>query len=453
MATITAPPSNQTDQDLERMTAGVDPLLRVAAWVSLAHGLLWGLLFFRWVTFGSIGWTPFDFENALATFPGIVPYLLFGIGLVVDLAVGVLLLRQNDFGRWLGIGRSAVMILLVSGYWWATGEFYGAATVIGIAGFLLTLLTKQTAWAINYPAAFWLIVFFVVPNLIVFIISLGERGARGTIDYPQVAWLFSREGWSFLVDDYVRFFSTIGGQRIYLRIFWRSIWMASANTMLCLAFGYPFAYWIARQDKKWREILIFLVMIPFWTNFLVRTYAWMLLLRDSGLINNIWTSTLHNQAVALSGSSALFARIAEWTSEPMTLLFTPGAVLVGLFYGFFPFVVLPIYSNLEQLDWSLLEAASDLGASGFQSTVRVLLPLSMPGIVAGAIIVFVPSLGAYVTPDLMGGGKVSMLGNVLQQQFMTARDWPFGSAIGFIMMAIMLLAIVIYFRVGGERNE
>ncbi|NET73642.1 MAG: ABC transporter permease [Sphaerospermopsis sp. SIO1G2] len=310
------------------------------------------------------------------------------------------------------------------------------------------LLANQYQWAVNYPAAFWLVVFFVLPNVIVFIMSFMDRGARGTVVIPN----FTEDGIVALFENYVRFFSTIGGRYLYLRIFWRSVWLATANTIICLIFGYPFAYWIARQQEKWRGVLIFLVMIPFWTNFLVRTYAWMLLLRDSGLINNFWTSTLHDQAVALSGSSQFFAWLAGITADPLPLLFNQGSVLVGLFYGFFPFVVLPLYSNLEKLDWSLLEAAADLGANGFQSTIRVLFPLSMPGIVAASIIVFVPSLGAYVTPDLMGGGQVSMLGNLLQQQFMTSRDWPFGSAIGFIMMAIMLLSILLYFRAGGERN-
>jgi spermidine/putrescine transport system permease protein len=225
--------------------------------------------------------------------------------------------------------------------------------------------------------------------------------------------------------------------------------LAIGNTIICLLFGYPFAYWIARRPARWRNILIFLVMIPFWTNFLVRTYAWMLLLRDSGLINNFWTITLHDLAAALAGSSSFFAWVSSITASPLPLLFNQGAVFMGLFYGYFPFVVLPLYSNLEKLDWSLLEAASDLGANSYYSTTRILLPLSLPGIVAAGIIVFVPSLGAYVTPELMGGGKVALLGNLIQQQFLTARDWPFGSAIGFSMMAIMLLAILFYFRVAG----
>ncbi|HEX6387004.1 MAG TPA: ABC transporter permease, partial [Anaerolineae bacterium] len=230
------------------------------------------------------------------------------------------------------------------------------------------------------------------------------------------------------------------------RIFWRSLGMAVLNTLICLIFGYPFAYWIARQPIRYRNLLIFLVMIPFWTNFLVRTYAWMLILRDSGIINNFWTITLHDLAVQLADNAALFAWLATVTENKLPLLFNQPAVLLGLFYGFFPFMVLPLYSNLEKVDWSLLEAAADLGANTWQRTVRVLLPLTAPGIVAGSIIVFIPSLGAYVTPDLLGGARVSLLGNLLQQQFMTVRDWPFGSAIGFIMMSIMLLATLLYFR-------
>ena len=430
------------------MTAGVEPILRTAAGVSLAHGLLGGWLLFRWVTFGSIGWEPFEFENGLASLSPLIAYIVYGVGLFVDLVVGVMVLRKMENGRLLGIARSILIIVLAGVYWAITREFFGAMFVAGLAGMLLVLLTRQTAWSINYPAAFWLVVFFVLPNIIVLLISLGERGPRGTIIYPE----FTLAGLGLLFDDYGRFFSRIGGELIYLQIFWRSFGLAITNTIICLIFGYPFAYWIARRPEKWRNILIFLIMIPFWTNFLVRTYAWMLLLRDSGLINNFWTLTLHDQAVALAGSSGFFAWLAGVTADPLPLLFNQGAVLMGLFYGYFPFIVLPIYSNLEQLDWSLLEAASDLGANNFYSTTRVLLPLSMPGIVAAGIIVFVPSLGAYVTPTLLGGGKVALMGNLIQQQFMTTRDYPFGSAIGFLMMAIMLLAILIYFRVSAERN-
>jgi spermidine/putrescine transport system permease protein len=226
--------------------------------------------------------------------------------------------------------------------------------------------------------------------------------------------------------------------------------MATANTLVCLACGYPFAYWIARQPHKSRNNLDFLVMIPFWTNFLVRTYAWMLILRDSGLINNFWTITLHEQAVMLADNSQFFTWLASVTVNKLPLLFNTPAVMLGLFYGFLPFMILPLYASLDKVDWSLLEAAADLGANRVMSVIRVLIPLTAPGIAAGSIIVFIPSLGAYVTPDLMGGAKVSLVGNLLQQQFMTVRDWPFGSAIGFILMAIMLIAIVIYFRVSED---
>jgi spermidine/putrescine transport system permease protein len=176
-------------------------------------------------------------------------------------------------------------------------------------------------------------------------------------------------------------------------------------------------------------------------------------LRDSGPINNFWSITLHEQALMLAEQSTLFTWLAEATSHKLPLLFNQPSVMMGLFYGFLPFMILPLYSNLEQLDWNLLEAAADLGANARQSFMRILLPLSMPGIVAGSVIVFIPSLGAYVTPDLMGGARVSLLGNLLQQQFMTVRNWPFGSAIGFIMMAIMLAATLVYFRTLAKNQQ
>lgn len=420
----------------------LNPLLRVAAFLSLGHALLWGFLFLRWMTFGRFDWTPYPAEVTLAQWSPLVAYFIYGLFFVVDLVVGIGLLKGVDKARWLGIGRAAVTIVATLVYYLITREFWGALTLLALAGILLTLQTRQTAWSLAYPAAFWLAIFFVIPLIIVFIVSLGERARLGTITYPPLS--LSNLGTYF--DDYRRFFSPIGGDYIYLRIFWRSVWIALFNTAICLLFGYPFSYWIARQPRRYRTVLIFLVMIPFWTNFLVRTYAWMLILRDSGLINNFWTITLHEQAVLLAGDSAFFAWLAGITSEKLPLLFNQPAVLLGLFYGYLPFMVLPLYSTLEKVDWSLLEAAADLGANTWQSTVRILLPLTMPGIVAGSIIVFIPSLGAYVTPDLMGGAKVSLLGNLLQQQFMTVRDWPFGSAIGFIMMAIMLMATLIYFR-------
>lgn len=267
------------------------------------------------------------------------------------------------------------------------------------------------------PSVFWLFVFFVAPILIVFVVSFGKRSLLGLVEY------------GFHIDNYVRVFS----DPVYLRIFWRSLWLAIVNTVLCLLLAYPFAFYIARQSPKWQTILLFLVMVPFWTNFLVRTYALMFIIRDTGLINNI-----------LIGLGVI--------DEPITILFTQNAVMLGLLYGYLPFAVLPLYASIEQLDFDYVQAAQDLGANTVQVFVRVILPLTMPGVVAASIIVFIPSLGAFVTPDLMGGGNTFLIGNVLQQQFLTVRDWPFGSAMGFILMIMVLAATLIYFRAGSGRT-
>ena len=443
MSTVSIPQNAQP-----QMEAGPNLMKRLAAYLGWLGTAVWLFLFFRWITFSSFEWDPYTLELTLAELPPIVAYLFYGGMAALDGIIAWLLYKEVRLGSQLGLVRGVVGIAAAIAYFFTVGDFYAAVFLLAASGMLVLLIWQRTGWVINYPAAFWLIVFFVLPNLIVLAVSLGERSLRGTVVYPE----FSLSNIPAYFDDYGRFFSTINGQYLYLRILGRSVWLAALNTAICLLFGYPFAYWIARQQPKYRNILVFLVMIPFWTNFLVRTYAWMLILRDSGLINNFWTITLHDLAVNLSGSSQFFAWLAGITENTLPLLFNQSAVFLGLFYGFFPFVVLPLYSNLEKLDWSLLEAASDLGANNWYSTTRILLPLTMPGIVAAAIIVFIPSLGAYVTPDLLGGGKVSLLGNLLQQQFMTARDWPFGSAIGFIMMALMLLAVMIYFRVGGREQ-
>ncbi len=264
------------------------------------------------------------------------------------------------------------------------------------------------------PSAAWLLVFFLLPLVIVLLVSLGKRGPMGQVVYD----------WN--LDNYLRFIDPI-----YFKIFLRSVWIATANTVLCLIFGYPFAYFIARRPKRWRNLLLLLVMVPFWTNFLVRTYAWMIILRDKGLINSL---------LILTGV----------ITKPLPLLFNQNAVILGLFYGYLPFMVLPLYASIEKLDFSLVEAAQDLGANTLTAFRRIILPLTMPGIVAGAIITFIPSIGAYVTPDLLGGAKAMMVGNLLQQQFLEVRDWPFGSAVGFILMVTVLLATMVYFRTGSR---
>lgn len=427
----------------DQSTRHSDPFLRAAAYLLLGQAALWVVLFLRWLTFGQFEWTPLAAELALSTWPPLTAYLLYGVLAALSLVSGIGVLRQIPIARRFGMAYGVLTLVGSIVYYVLTREFYGAAVILGFSGLLLLLLTRNTAWSLAFPAAFWLLLFFILPMVIVFVVSLGERTRLGTVAYPP----FSLANLGAYFDDYGRFFSRVGDDFIYLRIFWRSMGIAVFNTVLCLLFGYPLAYWIARQPFNRRTTLIFLVMIPFWTNFLVRTYAWMLILRDSGLINNFWTITLHEQAVQLAGQSGFFAWLADATSNTLPLLFNQPAVMLGLFYGYLPFMVLPLYTNLEKMDWTLLEAAADLGANKWRSTIRVLLPLTMPGIVAGSIIVFIPSLGAYVTPDLMGGARVALLGNLLQQQFMTVRDWPFGSAIGFIMMALMLAATMFYFRV------
>ncbi len=265
-----------------------------------------------------------------------------------------------------------------------------------------------------FPSLFWLLVFFAIPLVIVFVYSFLSRGP-----YGQIVWEFN-------LQNYARFFDPL-----YLKIFVRSFKIAGLTTLFSFLLGYPMAYWIATRPPRWRNTLLLLLMIPFWTNFLVRTYAWILILRDSGLLNNL-----------LLGLGLI--------SEPLPLFGTDFAIIVGLVYGWFPDMVLPCYAAIERLDFSLVEAAQDLYANEFRAFLRVIFPLTLPGIVAGSILVFIPSLGAYITPDLLGGAKSVMIGNVIQSQFLSVRDYPFGSAFSFVLMAMMLAATLLYFRVGGR---
>lgn len=287
--------------------------------------------------------------------------------------------------------------------------------------------------ALISPSLLWLVVFFLIPLLLVFAISFGQRGTYGGVR------------WNLTLENYARFFDPL-----YLRIFGRTLVIALATTLLCLLTGYPLASFIATRPPRWRNGLLLLLMIPFWTNFLVRTYAWLLLLRDAGLINAFWTGALHDflMQAAVTVPLPIWKPLLEATSAPLPLFGTDSAIIVGLVYGWLPDMVLPCYAAIERLDYSLVEAAQDLYANRVQSFLRVILPLTLPGIVAGSVLVFIPSLGAYITPDLLGGAKSIMIGNVIYSQFMTARDYPFGSAISFILMAAMLAGTLIYFRVG-----
>ena len=295
------------------------------------------------------------------------------------------------------------------------------------------------------PSLFWLVVFFAIPLVLVMAMSFGERGTYGGVE------------WNLNLQNFFRFLNP--QDPLYLKIFGRTLYIATMATLVSFLIGYPLAFWIASQPAKRRSTLLLMLMIPFWTNFLVRTYAWILILRDQGLINTVWTGALHTWVVGLSGLLPWLPLegLAQLTASPLPLFGTDFAIIIGLVYGWLPDMVLPCYAVVEKLDHSLVEAAQDLYANRIKAFFRVIFPLTLPGVVAGSILVFIPSLGAYVTPDLLGGAKSIMIGNVIYSQFMTARDYPFGAAISFVLMAIMLIGTLIYFRSlatdEGKNNE
>jgi len=263
------------------------------------------------------------------------------------------------------------------------------------------------------PAAVLMLVTIVVPAAIICVYSVLSRGAYGGVELP---WTI--ENYGRLIDP------------LYGGIFVRSVGLAAAATALCILLGFPLALFIAQSGAR-RNLYLSLVILPFWTSFLIRLYAWMFLLRDTGLIN--------------TGLQSL-----GLIHQPLPLLYNTGAVLLGLVYGFLPFAVLPIYATLERLDKSLLEAAADLGARPLAVLTRVTLPLCAPGIGAAAILVFVPSLGTYITSDLLGGSKTILIGNLVQNQFTTARDWPFVAAISIVLMIVAVMLMFAVRRRGEE---
>ena len=263
-------------------------------------------------------------------------------------------------------------------------------------------------WAL-LPARAWMVLLFAAPLCIVLAYSLLTRGYYGGVERP----------WT--LDAYQRV-----GDSLYLAIFLRSFGIALLSTAVCLILGFPVAFYIAHAARH-KQLYLQLLMLPFWTSFLIRTYAWIFLLRDTGLINTL-------------------LKVAGLIHSPLPLLYNDGAVILGLVYGYLPFMVLPIYSSLERLDPAMLEAAADLGSRPLSTLWRVVLPLSRPGIVAGSILVFIPCLGAYLTPDLLGGGRTVLIGNLIQNQFTTAHDWAFGSATSVILMFVVALLCWIFLR-------
>ncbi|MBI2759297.1 MAG: ABC transporter permease [Chloroflexi bacterium] len=285
------------------------------------------------------------------------------------------------------------------------------------------------------PTLIVMIGLLIIPLILTLIVSFGQRSPDGNVIY------------SFSLDNYIRLagFSTncTGGASfcfnpLYAQILWRSLTLAFNTTVLVIALAYPLAYFIARAHPKRRTTFLFLVLIPLWTNFVIRVYAWMMLLRKEGVINIIlgWVMGL--------------LRIPF---TPLEMLYTPGAVLVGMVYEFLPFMILPIYTSLEKIDNSLYEAAADLGANSIRTLLRVTLPLSMPGVVAGTILVFIPVMGTFIVSDILGGRQVILVGNLIQRQFLDARDPTFGSAASLILMVLTLIVTYFYTRKFGFGEE
>jgi spermidine/putrescine transport system permease protein len=269
-------------------------------------------------------------------------------------------------------------------------------------------------WLVSGPPLLYLIVFFAVPSLIMVLASFRTPG-----EFGGLAPLVEEGRVDLNLDSYARFFS----EPIYAEIFLKSVWYALATTLLCLALAYPLAALIARSSKRYRDLLLLLVILPFWSNFLIRVYAWMIILGPNAALARV-----------VNGALAWFGH------EPVPLLFSSFAVLVCLVYVHLPFMVLPLYANLEKHDLALLDAAQDLGANAWQRFWRITFPLSLPGVYAGAALVFIPALGIFAIPDILGGPQDSLIGNVIKQQFLETRDWPFGSVLS-IVLTVAALAI------------
>jgi spermidine/putrescine transport system permease protein len=267
------------------------------------------------------------------------------------------------------------------------------------------------------PTNLYLLIFMILPLIIVVALSFLKRGSYGEIIYQAS------------ISNYTRLFDTL-----YLKILLYSLRVGLETMIITLLVGYPMAYYIARAPARQRSLLLFLILLPFWTNFIIRIYAWIMILRSGGFLNSflLWVGIIH---------------------EPLNILYTPTAVLIGMVYEFLPFMVLPLYTSLEKIEQAQLEAAADLGAPPWKAFFRVTLPLSVPGMIAGTILVFIPAMGMFVVPDLMGGAKTVLIGNVIRNQFLTARDWPFGAAVSMILMLLTMVFTLYYTRKAGFGEE
>lgn len=267
------------------------------------------------------------------------------------------------------------------------------------------------------PISLWMLIFVAIPLLYIIFISFMQRGTDGGVIYtPTIA-------------NYTRM-----GSQLYFKVFMDSLIIAFVTTLLTLIFGYPFAYFSSKVPKKFNIVVLIIIIVPFWTNSLIRTYGWIILLRSQGIINH-------------------FLMLAGIIKEPLEMLYTYGAVLIGMVYTMFPFMVLPLYNSIEKLDRSYIEAAKDLGASRLKTFWTITIPLTMSGIIAGCILVFIPSVGLFFIPDLMGGSRVMLIGNLIRNQFLVSRDWPFGAALSIVMIVVSLILIGIYVKIVGKKVD
>lgn len=275
------------------------------------------------------------------------------------------------------------------------------------------------------PATIFLSIFFLVPLGIMMVTSFLMPGLYGGSEWTWYPHNFGRIlGFADpMFEDF---------DPVYLQIFFRSVRIAVITAFLTFLVCYPAAFQIARLPEKWKNFCLFLITLPFFTSLIVRLFVWVLLLRQTGLINE-WLLNLHI------------------IDRPLDMIYTDGAIVVGMVYIYIPFMFLPIYASVEKLDWALVRASSDLGAGPVQTFFRIILPLTLPGIVGGAILVFIPALGNFVVPEVLGGAKVLMLGNLIEGQFLSARNWPFGSALAMLVMTAMLVVLFIYVTVEGRR--
>lgn len=271
-------------------------------------------------------------------------------------------------------------------------------------------LSISTIW-------FWLALFALLPNLLVFIASFLARGQTDFFEYQ------------FSIESYLRLLDTV-----YLKIFWRSLLLAGISTLGCLLIGYPFAYILARMETRYKSALLCLVIIPFWTSSLIRSYAVVVILKTKGIINSVllWSGLIH---------------------QPLQLLYSNSAVLIGIVYNLLPFMILPLYANIEKLDEGLIDAARDLGANKLTAFMKITLPLTKSGILAGSMLVLFPALSMFYIPDLLGGAKSVLVGNLIKDQFLAARDWPMGSTVSVALTLVMGLMLLIYWRSRSTVNK